>query len=94
MKHLKEILSSLSFKGRITRAEFVVRFVIGALIFAFAAFYLTNPSLRTKPLWSAPLLIYSFCYCTAIIARRLHDLGLSGWLSILNIFIFLTFEYF
>lgn len=94
MDYLKEIFYGLSFKGRITRQEFLIRLIIALLGFAFGGFYLTNPNLRTKPFWSLFLVIYCFLYCTAIIARRLHDLGLTGWLSILNIVVFLTFDYF
>lgn len=78
--------SAWSFAGRAGRAEWVVSVVIAALIGSLLGMVPTYGALLGLP-WTLATL--------AVTSRRLHDLGQSGWLQVINVVLtgFLIFQF-
>ncbi len=74
-------------RGRAARASFIGALIILALVAAFYAVLVGGVS----GAWCLVMLIYPF---TILSAKRLHDMGQSGWLMILPAALLITTAYF
>lgn len=86
--NLKESVKSVlvdnysNFKGRASRSEFWYFALVSSLLFAIpdtiSLFYLCKGEITTSILFSS-LELLIFVPVLALIIRRLHDVGKSGW---------------
>lgn len=81
---IKAVKSSLNFKGRSRRAEFVnfVLFTIGILIVAKMLALSVGMLIGGNLIYMVAMLVL-FIPFVAVTTRRLHDLNATGWLQVL-----------
>lgn len=95
------MIEFFSFKGRIRRSEYLVSIVVLNVIFGLVCLFinmLVDEALKTLAWVDAVVvefinLLSLLCYSWILLAqcaKRLHDIGLSGWFSILALIPFAT----
>jgi uncharacterized membrane protein YhaH (DUF805 family) len=75
------------FKGRMGRRQYFWSFMLSVILFGVFVVVYILPSgyFKSNTPWlfiGAPIFVLVFLFSTSVTVRRLHDIGLPGWLLI------------